>query len=76
VKRSPEHARIRNKEIYDDRVYHFRLNNEHPFIIDCGANYGVSVTWFKQFSPNARITAVEADPNIFAILKRNIDRFN
>lgn len=63
-----------HKEIFSDKVYYFRPQQEPPFIIDCGANYGVSVVWFKRVYPEARIVAVEADPNIFAMLQRNIDR--
>lgn len=65
-----------HKEIYLDEVYHFRREREAPFIIDCGANYGVSVAWFKHFCPDARIVAVEADPSIFQLLSRNINRRN
>lgn len=38
-----------HKEIYADEVYRFRQSSDRPLIIDLGANYGVSVTWFKQF---------------------------
>jgi FkbM family methyltransferase len=65
-----------HKEIYKDEVYRFRRSRDRPFIIDLGSNYGVSVTWFKQFCPDARIIAVEADPNIFSMLQRNIERLD
>jgi len=32
------------------------------------------VAWFKRFCPNARIVAVDADPRIYAMLKRNVER--
>lgn len=63
-----------HKEIYRDKIYSFRPQRDSPLIIDCGASYGVSVAWFKRYYPDARIVAVEADPDIYAILQRNIER--
>ena len=63
-----------HKEIYRDEIYQFRSDKNRPFIIDCGANCGVSVAWFKQAYPDSRIVAVEADPKIYAMLQRNIER--
>jgi FkbM family methyltransferase len=60
------------KEIFVDEIYRFHAATDSPVIIDCGANYGTSVVYFKTLYPNARITAVEADPFIFTILKKNI----
>lgn len=63
-----------HREIYHDQVYKFTTNKKSPFIIDCGSNYGVSIAWFKRVYPESRIVAVEADPNIFNLLMRNINR--
>ena len=44
----------------------------NPRIIDCGANVGIaSIYWALQY-PNASITSVEADPNIYQYLQKNI----
>src|SRR5262249_6049522 len=43
-----------------------------PLIVDCGANCGVSVVYFKHLFPAAKIIAVEADPEIFALLQWNV----
>ena len=64
------------EEIFVKEVYRFDTPNQTPYIIDCGANVGLSVIYFKQRFPQARILAFEADPNIFSILQQNIARFN
>ena len=63
-----------HKEIYDEEIYRFRPQSDQPLIIDCGANYGVSLTWFKKHYPFSRIIAVEADPCIYKILEANVKR--
>lgn len=61
------------EEIYLDGCYEFHLsNNKSPFIVDCGANIGLAVFYFKKIYPDARIVAIEADPDIFEVLKRNV----
>jgi FkbM family methyltransferase len=49
----------------------FPAQREHPYIIDCGANVGTSVIWFRRNYPDARILAFEADPQIHATLASN-----
>jgi len=41
-----------------------------PRIIDCGANIGCSLIFFKACAPNASILAIEAAPDSFAYLER------
>jgi FkbM family methyltransferase len=60
------------KEIFIDKVYAFSVNTSTPRIIDAGANIGLATIFFKRAYPNSRILAVEADPTLFDILKRNI----
>ncbi len=60
------------REIFLDEIYRFRATTETPEIIDCGANYGLSVVYMKTLYPGAKITAVEADPVIFEILEWNM----
>lgn len=64
-----------HREIMMDEIYRFSCASPNPLIIDCGANIGLSVIYFKHQSPNARIIAFEADPNIFQLLRKNIDTF-
>jgi FkbM family methyltransferase len=60
------------KEIFIDKIYSLKLP-DHPYIIDCGANIGLSVIYMKKNYPNAEIVAFEPDDLNFKILKKNID---
>lgn len=63
-------------EIFFKRYYRFSpINAAAPRIIDIGSNIGLSLTFFTQEYPNARITAYEADPTIFSYLKENSTHF-
>jgi FkbM family methyltransferase len=59
-------------EIYGDGIYGFESANKSPVIVDIGANIGVSVNYFLDRYPGARIYAYEADPAIFSCLKHNL----
>lgn len=48
--------------------------HDHPYILDCGANIGLSVLRYKSLYPKARIVAFEPDPEIVPMLKRNLQR--
>lgn len=60
------------REIFVERIYAFPSDDGAPGILDLGANIGLSVLYFKQLFPAAKITAYEADPEIFAYLEGNI----
>lgn len=60
------------KEIFVDQYYYFETANKQPIIIDCGANIGMSCTYFNKIQPQAKIYAFEADPNISQILGKNL----
>jgi FkbM family methyltransferase len=62
------------REIFSEHVYRFDPVHDPPIIVDCGSNYGTSLVYFKTYYPDARITAVEADPKIFEILRWNIEQ--
>lgn len=64
------------REIFDRDIYRFSTKAETPIIIDCGANIGLSVIYFKKLYPNAIIEAFEPDPNIFAALSENVNNYN
>jgi len=63
------------EDIFENGIYNFIADRENPYIIDCGANIGLSLLYFKKLYPNSMITAFEADPMIFEIYKRNINNF-
>ncbi len=58
-------------EIFDKEIYKFKAETNSPFIIDCGANIGLSVIYLKKLYPHAEIIAFEPDEKIFAYLKYN-----
>ncbi len=50
----------------------FATEKKQPIILDCGANIGISVLNYKRMYPEARITAIEPDPDIVRVLRRNL----
>ncbi|OGF26983.1 hypothetical protein A2331_02695 [Candidatus Falkowbacteria bacterium RIFOXYB2_FULL_34_18] len=64
------------REIFQHEIYKFKTNAEIPLIIDCGANIGLSVIYFKQQYPNSKIIAFEPDEKIYNILNNNIQSFD
>ena len=60
------------EEVFDNRIYEFSAESSTPYIIDGGANIGLSVLFFKSLYPHARITCFEPDEDIRAVLQRNI----
>src|SRR5450432_2104773 len=63
------------KEIFIEEVYKQHLS-ANPYIIDCGANIGLSVIYLKQKFPDATIIAFEPDEENFNLLQTNIKSFN
>lgn len=63
-------------EIFNKNIYAFRSNKEEPFIIDCGANIGLSILYFKKIFPGAQILAFEPDPIVCKVLNYNISNLS
>ena len=63
------------QEIFIDDIYAIELGAS-PRILDCGANIGMSVLYFKNHHPNAKILAFEPDQTNFQLLEKNIKSFN
>jgi FkbM family methyltransferase len=61
------------KEYFGDERMKFTASSTSPLIIDCGANVGISVLYFKQLFPDAKILAFEPDPNISAYFRKNME---
>ncbi len=59
-------------DIFIDGALEFCTASAAPRILDCGGNVGLASLFFKRRFPQARITAYEADPKIFAMLKNNL----
>jgi FkbM family methyltransferase len=60
------------EQIFQTKIYKFRCDHE-PVIIDCGANVGISSVYWAKCFPKATIRAVEADPDVFAYLEKNVE---
>lgn len=56
--------------------YFFNTSTRFPFIIDCGANIGDSVLYFKDLYPSSKILAFEPDKKTFYLLKKNTENNN
>ncbi|MBJ6725770.1 FkbM family methyltransferase [Geomesophilobacter sediminis] len=63
-------------EIFINDEYRFKAETDHPFIIDCGSNIGMSVLYFKTLYPGSRIVAFEPGKETFACLEQNIIKNN
>jgi FkbM family methyltransferase len=64
-----------HKEIFEQEIYKFIAPTDEPFIIDAGANIGLSTIYFKKLYPKASVLAFEPDDYIFKYLKKNILQF-
>jgi len=62
------------REIFIARAYEMSFDTPNPVIIDCGSNIGMSILFFKNLFPGARITGFEPHPLVFAVLNRNIEQ--
>ncbi|WP_315852995.1 FkbM family methyltransferase [Candidatus Laterigemmans baculatus] len=62
--------------VFVNRSYEFRCDRQDPRIIDCGANLGVTVHFWKCLFPQARVTAFEPDPAICRMLRENCSGLN
>lgn len=62
------------EEIVLRRSFDFDAGTDTPVIYSCGANIGLEVLHFESIYPAAKIKAFEADPQLFSVLKSNIER--
>ena len=62
------------EEIFIEEMYRQQLQS-NPYIIDCGANIGLSVIYMKKQYPQAEIIAFEPDDTNFQLLSKNIRSF-
>jgi len=63
-------------DIFKGNQYKFSARTASPFILDCGANIGMSVLYFKKLYPRARIIAFEPHPETFKLLQLNVQQNN
>lgn len=58
-------------QIFFKKEYQIKELTSAEFIIDCGANIGLSAVYFANKFPNAKIIAIEPDKENFRVLKIN-----
>lgn len=63
-------------EIFLKEIYQFKNSSKEVYIIDGGANIGLSAIYFKKKYPNSEIVAFEPDPDIVNFLMKNITSFD
>jgi FkbM family methyltransferase len=71
---SPQEFLHGAKELFIEDLYRQYLG-PNPFIIDCGANMGLSIVYLKHNHPDAEIIAFEPDEVNYGLLSKNIDSF-
>lgn len=59
-------------EIFGRRIYDFSSVSDAEYIVDCGANCGISSLFLYTLYPNARILAIEPNPALFPRLQETV----
>lgn len=62
-------------DIFRKNIYHFRSETSAPVIVDAGGCIGMSALYFKLIYPASKILVFEPDPNIYAVLAKNVSCF-
>lgn len=60
------------QDIFCSGIYRFETAEQQPIIVDCGANIGLGVMYFKQLYPNATVIAFEPDQANADLLEKNV----
>lgn len=61
-------------EIFFKDTYYLKRTAEPIRIVDCGANIGISLLYFKMRAPNATVLCFEPNPGARSILLKNIEQ--
>ncbi|RYF48494.1 MAG: FkbM family methyltransferase [Cytophagaceae bacterium] len=62
-------------EVFKKEIYRFKSDKQNPYIIDCGANIGLSAQYFARRFPRAKIIGVEPDTSNFSAAERHSAKF-
>ena len=63
-------------EILLNEEYYFETDSDEPYVLDCGANFGMAVYYFKSLYPRAHVTAFEPAPALRKMAQENAKRNN
>ncbi|MBK6621189.1 MAG: FkbM family methyltransferase [Saprospirales bacterium] len=59
-------------KIFQKNIYDFNTDKKSPVILDCGANIGLGVIYWKEKFPQSKIIAFEPSREVFNTLTRNV----
>jgi FkbM family methyltransferase len=68
-----EEFKILSKEIFGNEIYKIVLDTPTPLIYDLGSHIGLSIIYFKEQYPQSKIISFEPNPNVYPILRENIE---
>lgn len=63
-------------QVFLAKSYDVFYGIEPKVIIDCGANIGLSVLFYKNKFPDAKVIAIEPEESNFELLKKNTEKYN
>lgn len=63
-------------KILESETYAFSADTKNPTIIDCGANIGLGILYWKSVYPKAKITAFEPSREVYESLCKNVKENN
>ena len=69
---NPASFEILYDEIFLQQDYYFEACGDSPRIIDCGANIGLAILYFKLLYPKSSIVAFEPHPAAYEMARRNV----
>lgn len=63
------------REVFGRQIYRFQADSATPYILDCGANIGLSTIYFKRLYPRATVICFEPDLQAYEALQENTGSF-
>lgn len=63
------------RPILENEIYGFKTDRDDPYIVDCGANIGLGMIYWKSKFPAAHIICFEPSKKVFEALKKNVKEF-
>lgn len=64
------------KQVFYERQYANLVDASTKFIVDCGANIGLSSLYFARHAPNATIVGLEPEPSNYAAFAKNVEHIS
>lgn len=62
-------------KVFVQQEYRFTVASDPSVIVDAGANIGLAAIYFANRYPTARVIAIEPEPDNYALLARNTERY-